>query len=178
MNSVLKKSIALVFASSCLAALPATATAGLGPNQNYDFGTLDGTKSASVDLFSGAFDNVFSFVQGAFPGSAGFVAGFDNVGDMTVSYRFSYGADPAANWTSWVGPTLVSSNAETGAFVYSQTVTGLTQGETYWFELAGNATSASYSVTLAPVPEPENWAMLVSGLALMGFVARRRMPSA
>lgn len=176
MNSVLRKTFAVAFASSCLAAFPTTATA-LGQNQNYEFGTLDGTKSVSVDLFSGAFDNVFSFVQGAFPGSAGFVAGFDNVGDMTVSYRFSYGANPADNWTSWVGPTLVSSNDE-GAFVYSQTVTGLTQGETYWFELAGTAGSASYSVTLAPVPEPENWAMLVSGLALMGFVARRRMPSA
>jgi len=26
----------------------------------------------------------------------------------------------------------------------------------------------------APIPEPESWAMLLSGLGLLGFIARRR----
>lgn len=39
--------------------------------------------------------------------------------------------------------------------------------------LAANATQGQYSISLA-VPEPEVYAMLVAGLGLMGFVARRR----
>ena len=35
-------------------------------------------------------------------------------------------------------------------------------------------TAAVYSVTLAPVPEPETYALLLSGWSLMGAVARRR----
>jgi hypothetical protein len=33
-------------------------------------------------------------------------------------------------------------------------------------------------VNIAPVPEPETYAMLLAGLGLMGFVARRRKQSA
>jgi len=35
-------------------------------------------------------------------------------------------------------------------------------------------TSVSISYSLAPVPEPESWAMLLAGLGVMGVVARRR----
>jgi hypothetical protein len=30
------------------------------------------------------------------------------------------------------------------------------------------------SMTVTPVPEPKNYAMLLAGLGLMGFIARRR----
>jgi hypothetical protein len=29
-------------------------------------------------------------------------------------------------------------------------------------------------VSIAPVPEPETWAMMAAGLGLVGFAARRR----
>ncbi|KAB2325696.1 PEP-CTERM sorting domain-containing protein [Betaproteobacteria bacterium SCN1] len=35
--------------------------------------------------------------------------------------------------------------------------------------------SATLAVAAAPVPEPETWAMLLAGLGLVGFSARRRM---
>jgi hypothetical protein len=38
-----------------------------------------------------------------------------------------------------------------------------------WFELP-----AGYSITAAAVPEPETYAMLLAGLSLLGFMARRR----
>lgn len=41
----------------------------------------------------------------------------------------------------------------------------------------GNATATGMSTalySLAPVPEPETWAMLLAGLGLVGFMARRR----
>ncbi len=43
----------------------------------------------------------------------------------------------------------------------------------------GNETSATTTLySLAPVPEPETYAMLLAGLGLLGFVARRRKQSA
>ena len=37
----------------------------------------------------------------------------------------------------------------------------------------GNSNWAT-SMTVTPVPEPKNYAMLLAGLGLMGFIARRR----
>ncbi|MDN5836273.1 MAG: FxDxF family PEP-CTERM protein, partial [Nitrosospira sp.] len=37
--------------------------------------------------------------------------------------------------------------------------------------------SITTSLNLAPVPEPETYAMFMAGLGLMGFMARRRQPS-
>ena len=51
-------------------------------------------------------------------------------------------------------------------------------GENYgWYNYgnpAGGMSIIMNSVTTAPVPEPESLAMLLSGLALMGFVSRRK----
>jgi hypothetical protein len=52
---------------------------------------------------------------------------------------------------------------------------------TYRFDVAGTTTSGAGSyavaVSLAPVPEPETYAMMLAGLGLMGFIARRRKQS-
>ena len=56
----------------------------------------------------------------------------------------------------------------------------LTSGGTYHFDISGtfgpSATTGQYSLLMAatPVPEPETYAMMLAGLGLMGFVARRR----
>ncbi|WP_374278309.1 PEP-CTERM sorting domain-containing protein [Azonexus sp.] len=42
-----------------------------------------------------------------------------------------------------------------------------------WSALS-NTSVATVSYSLAPVPEPESYAMLLAGLGVMGFVARRR----
>lgn len=67
----------------------------------------------------------------------------------------------------------------------SHTVSGLSTGVLYAVSVYGGGvmppgSAGSYDLTLsiptAPVPEPETYAMLMAGLGLLGFVARRRKP--
>ncbi|MGZ8260864.1 MAG: FxDxF family PEP-CTERM protein, partial [Caldimonas sp.] len=41
-----------------------------------------------------------------------------------------------------------------------------------------NLTLFARDVVTTPIPEPETYALLLGGLGLMGFVARRRKPAA
>ena len=60
------------------------------------------------------------------------------------------------------------------------TFSGLTVGHTYALEVEGSLAvagkSGSYSgnVSIDPVPEASEWAMMASGLGLFGFIASRR----
>jgi len=58
-------------------------------------------------------------------------------------------------------------------------LTSNTSLATYWLNIAGNAIpTTTYTGNIAlsalPVPEPETYSMMLAGLGLMGFVARRR----
>ncbi|MBI4754088.1 MAG: PEP-CTERM sorting domain-containing protein [Betaproteobacteria bacterium] len=47
----------------------------------------------------------------------------------------------------------------------------------FWVQVDGTATGSVgsvYNVTISAVPEPHEWAMLLAGLGMLGFVARRR----
>lgn len=51
----------------------------------------------------------------------------------------------------------------------------LSPAATYTLVVSGGGTgSYSGSVMLSPVPEPETYAMMLAGLGVMGFIARRR----
>lgn len=63
-------------------------------------------------------------------------------------------------------------------------VLGLSNGK-YYFHVTGNVTGsdlsnrvynmdASFAATTAPVPEPQSYALMLAGLAGMGFLLRRR----
>jgi len=43
-----------------------------------------------------------------------------------------------------------------------------------WAEVQSDVTLVAFRDITTPVPEPETYAMLVAGLGVMGFVARRR----
>lgn len=54
----------------------------------------------------------------------------------------------------------------------------LAAGE-YYFAVSGIGVGSlggiyQYAVSAAPVPEPGEWALMLSGLGLMGFMMRRR----
>jgi hypothetical protein len=77
--------------------------------------------------------------------------------------------------------TLISSgkSLNTGAVdVWTLTSSNLAAGD-YYIRVNGNMVSnagASFggAVMLAPVPEPETYGMMLGGLGLLGFLARRR----
>lgn len=58
---------------------------------------------------------------------------------------------------------------------FSNVVAGLDSGDLrVGIHVQGFATGGSESFVTTPIPEPETYAMLLAGLGLMGFVARRR----
>jgi len=139
---------------------------------SVNFGTLTTSVAVSDLQVSGSFNDTFSFTLGTGTGVIGSVVGIDAVGDLLGQYRFGVGAVPV--WGSFSALTAVPSDPDTGDFSFSKTFGGLTAGTKYWVNVKGTGSSAAYSVTLAPVPEPETYAMLLAGLGLMGTIARRR----
>ena len=80
---------------------------------------------------------------------------------------FKYGFDNST-WTEGLLPRYV------GQFDLSHT------GQDFYFRFGGDKADQFYisSLTVSAVPEPETYAMLLAGLGLLGFMARRRKESA
>lgn len=176
MNSVFKRSVAAVAVAGCLAALPVTASANL---PFHDFGTLTTQVTGPNIDFTGSFEDLYRFVDSApYLEANGFVGGLAITNAISVEYAFKAG-NAMPTWTpgDWT-PLTVNFDSNAGTFSAATTFLDLTPGITYWIGLKGVTDpvgdSGTYSLTLAPVPEPENWALMLSGLALMGYVARRR----
>jgi len=165
-----------VFVTSALICMMGVAGAvTVAPSPAYDLGTLNIVPVGKSNIqVSGSFNDYFKFVAGSLPSALGSMVGVDGStsGDMMLSYRFGVGTTPT--WGSFSPSATVPQNSETGVFALSTTFSGLQAGQTYWANLTGTASSASYSITLLPVPEPETYAMLLVGLGLMGAIARRR----
>ena len=137
----------------------------------HDLGTITvapvGFDNASL---TGSFDDIFKFQLGA--GVTGVVGGIVGTAD---SAAFTFNFQTSFDGSHWSGSTPVALTTDvSGVFSAAQTVTGLSAGPTYWFRISGTTVGADYSLNLAPVPEPETYAMLLAGLGLMGVIARRR----
>lgn len=166
-----KTSVALAIAVSALAAgsaQAATVNAGtLGAYTNvftHTAGTFEDTINfsiASPSVLSGAANNlVLSFSA---------LSIYDIAG-LTVNVWNNSHPFGSINFGSFAG------NNQTYSF-------NLPTAGNYHVDITGNATGAfggAYGITLsaAPVPEPETYAMLLAGLGVMGAIARRRKQNA
>ena len=137
----------------------------------FNIGALGNTYTNTDDA-QGPFDDTYTFsLPGSFSGVTGGYLGFDFDGSgMNTILTVGQGTPGAGLMVS-----LPINTALGGVDVASyQSTFSLTPGGSYWFKLSGSGDLASYTVTLAPVPEPETYALLLAGLGLMGAVARRR----
>lgn len=100
-------------------------------------------------------------------------------GYSAIDFSFNFGA---AVWGSWNTPNFNTT------FFSTHTLSGLSTGVDYslnvygWGDPMASATG-DYRITLtaasgvAPIPEPETYAMMLAGLGLLGFASRRRKPA-
>jgi len=154
--------------------------------------TLNGNNDAGYagvfgGVVNGAFNNTFSFMM---PVGASGNGGSNTISlDYNNSFSFSsfnlYSAyDKLTGVLSGLLSTgSISSAAVPGVGTYdvaALSFSNLAAPATYFLNVVGytatRATSASYSgnINISPVPEPEMYAMMLVGLGLLGFSARRR----
>ena len=99
----------------------------------------------------------------------------------SVSRTAGVGLDITGLWIYDGNDTLVSTGTslQSGAVdVWTVAGDGLAVGD-YYLRVDGNVVSgegASFggAIMLAPVPEPETYGMMLGGLGILGFLARRR----
>lgn len=85
---------------------------------------------------------------------------YDHTFDMTLA-------------TSYNG-TFMTANGGTPSTAFSALLAGLDAGRSYLNIHSSFAPGGEIRGFLQPVPEPETYALLLSGLAVVGWVARRR----
>lgn len=142
---------------------------GSAPATTYDLSPLSPTVQQQTALHSegGTFADVYNFTVGAeyqtvFASAVGTSADQTSISDLRLAF---YSADG-----SLIGEASSSNGSFidlSGAFLsgsYSVGVSGIANGD-----LGGE-----YQFSIAAVPEPGEWAMLLAGLAVLGFIAKRK----
>jgi hypothetical protein len=171
---------AVVIATASLGASAAYAAPIVTPPQALD---LVGTSAFFGDSFdinqmSNTFSDQFTFTVSGSPANLDAIV-------SSISRTASVGLD-ITGLSLYSGPpsstgTLVmaGTSSNTGMIdVWTLTADNLAVGS-YYLQVSGSLvsnTSGSYggAMMLAPVPEPETYGMMLAGLGLVGFMARRR----
>lgn len=153
-----------------LLALPGRA----GADNTVNFGSITPTSTPGTALPAfGVFGSAGSFLDHWLftPTST---ATF-NLNNVNTSFGLFTGLDATLYGP---GPTAIATDAPNTLMIGP---TPLTAGLQYDLQISGTANAgASYYIgtafltSAAPIPEPETYAMMLAGLGLMGFVARRR----
>lgn len=189
-----KTLLSLAAMATLLAAAPAHALSfnGVmgGDSEFRDFST-DGLLSFDID-FSSLVPMTLNYTIDAADlvgGALSFNAVLRNfVGTGLEGYAFSLSTGSFANvgtaWPGFDGGYSVNfngsnANVSFAQLAYLDTAIGdsLSNGGTNW-SIAGLNAGDSLSITVAAVPEPETYALLLSGLGMVGWLSRRRKPQA
>lgn len=153
---------------------------GIDTSTNKVLSTINPTNFTSA----GSNDDLLNFIQGAKTGAIGLWATIDNasVTGTTAAYRATDTADGnGITWSNFMSQALTGTSGQltyTGSapaslFALSTNGVGLTPMTASMFTNTFELTSAG-QFTVAAVPEADTSAMMLAGLGLMGFIARRR----
>ncbi|MDP3539202.1 MAG: FxDxF family PEP-CTERM protein [Azonexus sp.] len=133
---------------------------GLAPSAAYDTSAVSLTYRASLGFpTEGSLNALGSFKIG------------NDAGTISQLTFVGYAADEG------VADGLVSKTFALGAGSYSLWIGGANYAGQF-SPLPLNTYGVTASIGIAPVPEPETYAMLLAGLGLIGAIARRRTPKA
>jgi hypothetical protein len=117
--------------------------------------SLSFTGGTSVSAFTLGYGDLFGLVfkinAGNFIGDDTTTAGSEGIGAFNDQYTYVSGVGPM---------TELGLGGGQGALIMDASSSPLT--------------SSTSVIEISPVPEPESYAMLLAGLGMMGFVARRR----
>ena len=145
-------------------------------NFSYGGGSASGSPILSSGVAGGlgtsiTFNNSVSFAeiyQGITPGTSfGFNVALTNNSDGVAPDSFSFAILDSG-----------LANITTSGFGGSLMQVSLTGSTLAPLTFNGTGDFTGVTVTLAPIPEPETYAMLIAGLGLLGFAARRKHQSA
>ena len=138
----------------CIAALALALTGGVFAR---DLGALTNAPASFAATTAGVFTSNHTFVLAALSNVSGAASAFPNafIGVTVSSGSFDWTDNNAADGFSFAG-------LGAGSYIVS---------------MFGNAAAPGVAfgyVQAAPVPEPETYAMLMTGLVALGFLANRR----
>ena len=123
----------------------------------------------------GAFTDIFTFTPNATFGSTAqaFLANLSVTGSDASAINFTSANLNGISLTGFGGPTVFGYAqgqvlAQT-SLLFNGPLTLTVMGNTF-----GGSYGGTFNLNLAPVPEPETYGMLLAGLGVLGFLARRR----
>ncbi len=122
------------------------------------------------------FNDLFTFTTSSASGGASAIASFNG-----LSFSTGFSAFNLLDVTH--GNAIIATGSLFGPNIVSQlSFSGLNANTIYGLNVAGTVADPtvggyySGSVTVSPVPEFEEYVLMLSGLALIGFIATRRSP--